>query len=287
MDSNKKKRKVSLVVISDIHLGTYGCHAKELLSYLKSINPDTVILNGDIIDVWQFSKRYWPKSHMKIIKYIFGWISQGKEIYYITGNHDEIMRKFVDFEIGSFSIKNKLVLELGAKKAWFFHGDVFDVTMQHSKWLAKLGAIGYDTLILINRGVNFISKFLGKGKISLSKKIKDSVKSAIKFINDFEETAIDIAIDNKYDYVVCGHIHKPAIKKVENDKGSVTYLNSGDWVENLTALEYHKNKWSIYKYNDDDFKKNTLKLQEDEEDVVDKTAKQLFGELVADFYLKK
>ncbi|UMB53356.1 UDP-2,3-diacylglucosamine diphosphatase [Lutibacter sp. A64] len=287
MDSNKKKRKVSLVVISDIHLGTYGCHAKELLSYLKSINPDTVILNGDIIDVWQFSKRYWPKSHMKIIKYIFGWISQGKEIYYITGNHDEIMRKFVDFEIGSFSIKNKVVLELGAKKAWFFHGDVFDVTMQHSKWLAKLGAIGYDTLILINRGVNFISKFLGKGKISLSKKIKDSVKSAIKFINDFEETAIDIAIDNKYDYVVCGHIHKPAIKKVENDKGSVTYLNSGDWVENLTALEYHKNKWSIYKYNDDDFKKNTLKLQEDEEDVVDKTAKQLFGELVADFYLKK
>lgn len=287
MDSNKKKRKVSLVVISDIHLGTYGCHAKELLSYLKSINPDTVILNGDIIDVWQFSKRYWPKSHMKIIKYIFGWISQGKEIYYITGNHDEIMRKFVDFEIGSFSIKNKVVLELGSKKAWFFHGDVFDVTMQHSKWLAKLGAVGYDTLILINRGVNFISKFFGKGKISLSKKIKDSVKSAVKFINDFEDTAINIAIDNKYDYVICGHIHKPAIKKVENDNGSVTYLNSGDWVENLTALEYHKNKWSIYKYNDDDFKKSKSKIKDEEEDVIDKSAKQLFGELVADFYLKK
>ena len=287
MDSNKKKRKVSLVVISDIHLGTYGCHAKELLSYLKSINPDTVILNGDIIDVWQFSKRYWPKSHMKIIKYIFGWISQGKEIYYITGNPDKIMRKFVDFEIGSFSIKNKVVLELGSKKAWFFHGDVFDVTMQHSKWLAKLGAVGYDTLILINRGVNFISKFFGKGKISLSKKIKDSVKSAVKFINDFEDTAINIAIDNKYDYVICGHIHKPAIKKVENDNGSVTYLNSGDWVENLTALEYHKNKWSIYKYNDDDFKKSKSKIKDEEEDVIDKSAKQLFGELVADFYLKK
>ena len=287
MDSNKKKRKVSLVVISDIHLGTYGCHAKELLSYLKSINPDTVILNGDIIDVWQFSKRYWPKSHMKIIKYIFGWISQGKEIYYITGNHDEIMRKFVDFEIGSFSIKNKVVLELGSKKAWFFHGDVFDVTMQHSKWLAKLGAVGYDTLILINRGVNFISKFLGKGKISLSKKIKDSVKSAVKFINDFEDTAINIAIDNKYDFVICGHIHKPAIKKVKNDKGTVTYLNSGDWIENLTALEYHKNKWSIYKYNETDYKKRTSKKQDEEVDVIDKTAKQLFGELVADFYFNK
>lgn len=287
MDSNKKKRKIDLVVISDIHLGTYGCHAKELLSYLKSINPTTVILNGDIIDVWQFSKRYWPKSHMKVIKYIFGWISEGKEIYYITGNHDEIMRKFVDFKIGSFSIKNKVVLELGNKKAWFFHGDVFDITMQHSKWLAKLGAIGYDTLILINRGVNFISKFLGKEKISLSKKIKNSVKSAIKFINNFEETATNIAIDNKFDYVVCGHIHKPTIKIVKNEKGAVTYLNSGDWIENLTALEYHKNKWRLYKYNDIHYKNNTIMKQDKEVDIIDKTAKQLFGELVADFYLNK
>lgn len=287
MGSNKKKRKIDLVVISDIHLGTYGCHAKELLSYLKSINPTIVILNGDIIDVWQFSKRYWPKSHMKIVKYIFGWISEGKEIYYITGNHDEMMRKFVDFEIGSFSIKNKVVLELNGKKAWFFHGDVFDVTMQHSKWLAKLGAIGYDTLILINRGVNFISKIFGKDKISLSKKIKDSVKSAVKFINNFEETATNIAIDNKFDYVVCGHIHKPTIKIVKNEKGAVTYLNSGDWIENLTALEYHKNKWRLYKYNDIHYKNNTIMEKDKEVDIIDKTAKQLFGELVADFYLNK
>ena len=132
MGSNKK-RPIDVVVISDVHLGTYGCHAKELLKYLKSINPKIIILNGDIIDIWQFSKRYWPKSHMKVIKYIIGWISQGKEIYYITGNHDEMLRKFVGFKLGSFVIKNKIVLELDGKKAWFFHGDVFDVTMQHSK----------------------------------------------------------------------------------------------------------------------------------------------------------
>ena len=170
MNSQSTKRNIDIVVISDIHLGTYGCHAKKLLSYLKSINPQTLILNGDIIDIWQFSKRYWPKSHMKVIKYIFKLISEEKEVYYIPGNHDEMLRKFVDFKLGSFSIKNKVVLELDGKKAWFFHGDVFDVTMQHSKWLAKLGAIGYDSLILINRGVNFISNFFGKGKISLSKK---------------------------------------------------------------------------------------------------------------------
>mgnify|MGYP001078327350 CR=1 FL=1 len=286
MSTNKKKRKVEVVVISDIHLGTYGCHAKELLHYLKSINPKTIILNGDIIDIWQFSKRYWPKAHMKVIKYIIGWISEGKEIYYITGNHDEMLRKFVDFEMGSFSIKNKVVLELDGKKAWFFHGDVFDVTMKHSKWLTKLGAKGYDLLILINKAVNNISEFFGKGKISLSKKIKDSVKSAVKFINNFEETATNIAIQNKFDYVVCGHIHQPVIKDIVTNEGKVKYLNSGDWIENLTTLEYNDTKWTLYKYNDLHYEKGGNKELIEGFDLVDYSAKEIFGKMVADFNFK-
>lgn len=281
-----KKRPVDLVVISDIHLGTYGCHAKELLKYLKSINPKTIILNGDIIDIWQFSKRYWPKSHMKIIKYIIGWVSQGKEIYYITGNHDEMLRKFEGFELGSLAIKNKVVLELDGKKAWFFHGDVFDVTMQHSKWLAKLGAIGYDFLILLNKVVNYFSSLFGKGKISLSKKIKDSVKTAVKFINNFEDTAIKIAIDNKFDYVICGHIHQPSMKEVETKHGKTMYLNSGDWVENLTALEYNNKEWTIYKYQDSNFKKEKSNKTYEEMDILDQTSKEIFGQLLADFNIK-
>ncbi|HEX7457959.1 MAG TPA: UDP-2,3-diacylglucosamine diphosphatase, partial [Ginsengibacter sp.] len=210
-----KKRRVEILVLSDVHLGTYGCHAKQLLSYLKTIKPKTVVLNGDIIDIWQFSKRYWPKSHMKVVKQIMNWMSKGVKIYYVTGNHDEMLRKFEGFKIGSLQIVNKVVLPLADnKKAWFFHGDVFDVTMQHSKWLAKLGAIGYDTLILINMFVNFISsKMFKKGKLSLSKKIKNSVKSAVKFINNFETTAADIGISNKYDYVICGHIHQPEMRE--------------------------------------------------------------------------
>ncbi len=249
-----KKRKVDIVVISDVHLGTYGCHAKELLHYLKSIKPKKVILNGDIIDIWQFSKRYWPKSHTKVIKQLLEWISKGVKMYYVTGNHDEMLRKFVGFKMGSLKIVNKVVLDLDdEKKAWIFHGDVFDVTMQHSKWLAKLGAIGYDTLILINRFANFISvKIFKKGKLSLSKKIKNSVKSAVKFINDFEQTAADIGIFQKYDYVVCGHIHHPEIKEISNKDGAITYLNSGDWVENLTALEYNNGKWSIYRFDENE-----------------------------------
>jgi UDP-2,3-diacylglucosamine pyrophosphatase LpxH len=275
----KVKRRIELLVISDVHLGTYGCHAKQLLSYLKSIRPKTVILNGDIIDIWQFSKRYWPKSHMKIVKHIMTWMGKGVKIYYVTGNHDEMLRKFAGFKMGSFRIVNKVVLPLsGDKTAWFFHGDVFDVTMQHSKWLARLGAIGYDTLILINTLANFISeKIFKKGKLSLSKKIKNSVKSAVKFINDFETTAADIGISNNYDYVICGHIHHPEMREITNASGSILYLNSGDWIENLTSLEYNEGEWTLYKYCEADITESI------DEDGDEPDNKELFNSMLHEF----
>lgn len=247
----KKKREVELVVLSDIHLGTYGCHAEELLRYLKTIRPKKIILNGDIIDMWQFSKRYWPNTHMQVLRHIIGLLSRNTKVIYLTGNHDETLRKFAGLRLGGFTIANKVVLRLQGKRAWVFHGDVFDVTMQYSKWLAKLGAVGYDTLIILNTFVNWCLCKCGREKISLSKRVKDSVKSAVKFINDFEKTAAGIAIDNRYDYVVCGHIHCPEMRMIDNEHGQVMYLNSGDWIENLSCLEYHDNTWRIYRYAED------------------------------------
>lgn len=244
-------REPELVILSDTHLGTYGCHAKELLQYLKSIKPKMLILNGDIIDIWQFSKRYWPASHMQVISHILNLAAQDIPVFYITGNHDEMLRKFKDFQLGSLRITNKLSLSLNGNKIWIFHGDVFDVVMQHSRWLAKLGAVGYDTLILINRFVNFISKKLNGKNISLSKKVKNSVKGAVKFVNQFETTVTTIAAENKYQYVACGHIHQPEIRTMATKFGPVVYMNSGDWIENLTALEYEDGKWNIYKYGED------------------------------------
>lgn len=246
----KEKRKVELVIISDVHLGTIGCHAKELIQYLDSIQPEMLILNGDIVDIWQFSKHYWPKSHMKVIKKLVGMMSKGIPVVYLTGNHDDLLRKFSPFELGGFQLKNKLVLELEGKKAWIFHGDVFDVTMKNSRWIAKLGAIGYDTLILLNRFCNFFSQRMGRGKLSFSARIKNSVKKAIKFIDDFEMTAAELAIENDYQFVICGHIHQPIIRTISTEKGSVTYLNSGDWIESLSALEYHQGSWSLYRHSE-------------------------------------
>jgi UDP-2,3-diacylglucosamine pyrophosphatase LpxH len=259
------KREVEVVVISDVHLGTYGSHAKELLSYLKSIKPKILVLNGDIIDVWQFSKFYWPEAHMKVIRRIMKFVTEGVPVYYLTGNHDEMMRKFADFKIGSFQIANKLVLTLDNRKAWIFHGDVFDITMQHSKWLAKLGATGYDSLILLNSFVNWCLTRLGRDKMSFSQRIKARFKEAVKFINDFENTAAELAVDKGYQYVVCGHIHQPEKRKISTENGVVMYLNSGDWVENLTSLEYYKGEWHIFKYLPSDFRDIAI----DEHDLTD------------------
>lgn len=244
-------RNIDLLVISDIHLGTYGCHSKELLQYLNSISPKRVILNGDIIDIWQFKKRYWPQSHMQIIKHIMGWINDGVKVDYVTGNHDELLRKFVGFKMDNFKIRNKVLLDLNGEKTWIFHGDVFDVTMQYSKWLCKLGAIGYDSLIALNSVINWFSQKLGRGRISLSKRVKNSVKSAIKYIDDFEKTAADIGIDNGYHTVICGHIHQPKMREYSNSNGQIKYLNSGDWIENCTALEYYDDGWHMYNFFDD------------------------------------
>lgn len=247
-------RSLSVAVISDVHLGTYGCHATELLNYLRSINPQILILNGDIIDGWQFSKRYFPQSHFEVINEIFKKVSEGTRVVYITGNHDEILRRYSDMEIGNILLTDKFLLNIDGKKMWIFHGDVFDNTTKGSaKIIAKLGGKGYDLLILLNRAINFCLKLMHKNKVSLSKKVKNGVKKAVTYINNFEQTIADLAIEKKYDYVICGHIHQPMIKNMHQNYGSVTYLNSGDWIENLTALEYNNNEWSLYQYTETEF----------------------------------
>lgn len=247
------KRPVDVVVISDVHLGTYGCRARELVAYLKSIAPNILILNGDIIDGWQFSKRYFPSSHMGVIKEVLNLMTKGTRVFYITGNHDELLRKYADFQLSNFTLTDKLVLEIDNKMTWIFHGDVFDNTTKGgAKFLAKLGSNGYGMLILFNRFVNFILKSLGREKLSISKKVMAEVNKMAK-INTFEMIAAELAIEKKYDYVICGHIHQPQKRVVENEQGKVTYLNSGDWVEHLTALEYSHNEWKIFEYDEKDF----------------------------------
>jgi UDP-2,3-diacylglucosamine pyrophosphatase LpxH len=285
----QKKRELDVLVISDVHLGTFGCKAKELLSYLKTVNPKTLVLNGDIIDIWQFRKSYFPKVHLKVIKYLTNILSKGTEVYYVTGNHDEMLRKFEGFTLGRFKIVNKLVLDHDGIKTWIFHGDVFDVVMKNSKWLAKLGGKGYDLLILLNTIVNWLSLKVNGGRFSFSKKIKSSVKSALKHIDNFEQTAIEIASTKGYENVICGHIHQPAKREITALSGKkVCYMNSGDWVENLTSLEYANGVWSIYEFNKDPIAQNFQTTDLISETTLRKAEyanSQLFDDLLTEFQL--
>jgi len=276
------KRNVELVVLSDIHLGTSGCQASELLKYLKSIRPKTLILNGDIIDIWQFKKRYFPKAHLKVVKHLMGLASDRCKVYYITGNHDEMFRKFTGMKIGRLHILNELKLELNGKVVWFFHGDVFDVVMQYSKWLSKLGAIGYDSLIWLNTKINWVGRLFHFEPVSFSKKIKESVKGAVKYINAFEETAAIIAARKGIDTIVCGHIHQPEMRPIRVEDQMVNYLNSGDWIENLTSLEYNLGEWQIFNYRND-FIEQTGVAVPDFETMVDTEVKVLFKNMLVEF----
>ncbi len=239
------KRHLDVLVLSDIHLGTYGCRAEELLEYLRGVKPAMVILNGDIIDIWQLKKSWFPMSHMKVVKRLMKMAAK-VPVYYITGNHDEALRRYSPSTLGNLQLIDRLDLSIDGERYWFFHGDIFDASTRYAKWIAKLGGLGYDLLIRFNDLVNRVLTLMGRPRMSFSARIKKSVKRAVAYIGDFEQTAAEVAIHEGFQHVVCGHIHQPQLRTIANEKGSVRYMNSGDWIEHMSALEYAQGEWRIH-----------------------------------------
>jgi UDP-2,3-diacylglucosamine pyrophosphatase LpxH len=240
------KKKYRTVVISDIHLGSRYSKAKELCKFIKSIECDTLILNGDIIDGWSLQRGgKLSYDHINCIRLLLK-KSKKTNIFWVKGNHDEFLLDFAPFKIGKIElVKEMTYYGSNGKKYLVTHGDVFDVFVSKMKWLALLGSIGYDLALWINKWYNKWREFRGLEYFSLSKRIKDSVKLATSFIGDFEKHLCQYAKSKDYDGVICGHIHQAEIKKIEK----IDYMNSGDWVESLTALVETKwGKWEIISY---------------------------------------
>src|SRR6266487_4576292 len=194
-----QKRFVDVTILSDLHLGTYGCRAKEIITYLKTISPQILILNGDITDIWQFSKRYFPSTHVAVIKEILNLMTSGARVIYVTGNHDEMLRRYSDLHLGQFQLADKMVIEIDNKMTWIFHGDVFDNTTKGgAKFWTKLGSNGYAALLGFNRFINRCLKLIGRDPLSLSKKVMNRVNKSIIRINDFETLIAELAIEKKY-----------------------------------------------------------------------------------------
>ena len=244
-------RKLDISVISDVHLATMASKAKYLLKYLKSIQPKILVLNGDIIDSWRFRRNYFPKAHLKVIRQLVKMIEKGVRVVYITGNHDDVFRKFNNTQLGNFSIVNQFELTVGDQKTWIFHGDVFDHIIHHSPWLAKFGAAAYGLLSGFNKFLNAILRIFGGKDMILYKSMKDRISKEKKVLSNFELAIANAALSKEIDLVICGHTHIPVDKTITTEKETVRYINCGDWVENFSAAECTDGNWNLNFFNSD------------------------------------
>lgn len=241
----------STIVLSDIHLGTLHSKTVEVGNFLRSVNCKRLILNGDIIDGWALRKggtRKWQTSHTDFFKIIMKMMEkQGTEVIYVRGNHDDFLDNLAPITFYNIKIVKDFIHETHGKRYYVTHGDIFDTVTTKMKWLAQLGSTGYDLLLWINRVYNNYRRRNGLPYYSLSQIIKQKVKSAVSYISDFEQELVKFARARKCNGIICGHIHHPA--NVFYDE--IHYLNSGDWVETLSALTEDENgKWEIFRFDE-------------------------------------
>ena len=222
--------------ISDVHLGTKGSKAEELLVFLRDTEFETLYLVGDLIDIWALRRGiYWPQEHNDVIQKLLRKGRKGTEIIYIIGNHDEFLGSFHGHYASVELRKNAIHTTADGRKILVIHGHELDTVVQNLGWLAHLGDIGYVLLMRCNGVANFFRRLFGLGHWSLSAYVKAEVKNVVSFIGQFEESVVRFARDHGVDAVLCGHIHTAAVREIEG----ITYYNCGDWVESRTALVEH------------------------------------------------
>ena len=274
----KQVRKPDVVVVSDFHLATHACKATEILKYLKSILPKQLILNGDIIDAWRFSRNYFPKPHLKVVRQLIKMMEKGTEVVYVTGNHDEFLRELGNTTIGKLKIVDQITLNLHNQKTLIFHGDLIDTVIHKAKWLAKIGAAAYGLVTLFDKLINLILKTLRINNVVLYKWMKELFGTPNKDNTKFETKLAKLAYEKNVDTVICGHTHIAADKVIQYNNRPIRYINSGDWVENFTAAEFENGNWNLCNYS------TTFKVTEtndtEPEDFVIPSKKELYATLL-------
>ena len=236
-DAPAGRLRVRTVWISDLHLGTPGCPAGELLAFLRHVECETLYLVGDIIDGWQLRRTwYWPQSHNDVVQKLLREARNGTRVIFVPGNHDEFARKYVQHNFGGIEVADEWIHETAdGRRLWVIHGDLFDGVIQRAKWLAHLGDSLYQFTLKLNRHLNSLRARMGLPYWSLSKYLKLKVKRAVSYVGDFEAAVAREARRRGLQGVVCGHIHHAKLR----DLDGVLYANDGDWVESLTALIEH------------------------------------------------
>jgi UDP-2,3-diacylglucosamine pyrophosphatase LpxH len=222
------------IFISDLHLGTPGCQAEALLSFLKHNSSEYLYLVGDIVDGWQLKRRWhWPQAHNDVIQKLLRRARKGTRVVYVPGNHDEFARQFVNHQFGGVELLEEAEHTLAdGRRLWLTHGDYFDAVVQYAKWLAHVGDNLYELTLRLNRYVAKLRSHLGLPYWSLSAYLKHKVKSALNYVTAFEDALAQEAKRRGFHGVVCGHIHRAQIREIDG----VLYCNDGDWVESRSAM---------------------------------------------------
>lgn len=248
------KTNYKTIIVSDVHLGTKGSKAKEIARFLKQFHCDNLILNGDIIDGWQLKKSgSWKRKHTRFFNRVLKMMeNQSTNVYYLRGNHDDFLDQILPLQIGKLQILADMTYESNGKTYFITHGDVFDSITTNLRWIAYLGDVGYTFLLWLNRVVNYYRYKKGLPYFSLSQFVKGKVKQAVSYVDDYETELAKMAKSKGCDGIICGHIHKAENRMIDG----IHYLNSGDWVETMSALaEDHEGNWELIYFNQIDFKK--------------------------------
>ena len=248
------KTNYKTIIVSDVHLGTKGSKSKEIARFLKQFHCDNLILNGDIIDGWQLKKSgSWKRKHTRFFNRVLKMMeSQSTNVYYLRGNHDDFLDQILPLQIGRLQILADMTYESNGKTYFITHGDVFDSITTNLRWIAYLGDVGYTFLLWLNRVVNYYRYKKGLPYFSLSQFVKGKVKQAVSYVDDYETELAKMAKAKGCDGIICGHIHKAENRMIDG----IHYLNSGDWVETMSALaEDHEGNWELIYFNQIDFKK--------------------------------
>jgi UDP-2,3-diacylglucosamine pyrophosphatase LpxH len=243
----------NIVIMSDLHLGMKDCKPKKILEFLNGMTTELLILNGDIIDFDAMRRgSKWKNKHTKVITKLLE-ISKNTPIIYIRGNHDDDVRALFGKNVGNIYFMDEYIIEqkiwteydyFTLKKFLVIHGDQVDVIVSKFKLIAQIGSVGYDIALRLNTWYNKYREWKKLPYYSISKIIKENFKKAWTFVNNFENKAVELAQEKKCDGVICGHIHIPIIKEIDG----ITYINSGDWVENFSAIVLTKdNKFQFVK----------------------------------------
>jgi UDP-2,3-diacylglucosamine pyrophosphatase LpxH len=245
----KTKLRARTVFISDVHLGMPDCKAAQVSHFIRHVQCDQLIMNGDIIDAWYLkSSGGWNKSHTNFLRTVLKKMEkENTQILYLRGNHDDILDRFIPIQLDNFLITNEHIHHTKRGDYLVVHGDGFDHVTTNHPWIAHIGGIGYNILLRVNRIYNWYRHARGKENFSLSRWVKLKVKSAVSFVGKYEEQLQELARSRNCKGIICGHIHSPANKMV----GETHYLNSGDWVESMTAiLEYDNGDFEVISYDD-------------------------------------